>query len=117
MRRHVEGTVRRVVVTGLGVLAPNGNGAADFELALRKGRSGLRANAAMAEHGFRCQVAGVPEGIDALAEAAFDEDELLAMNSSHRLAALAASVQTLPVTMVVQEAGELRRLIKSKLLR
>ena len=28
---------------------------------------------------------------------------------------LAASVQTLPVTMVVQEAGELRRLIKSKL--
>jgi 3-oxoacyl-(acyl-carrier-protein) synthase len=81
---------RRVVVTGLGVLAPNANGVADFELALRKGRSGLRRNAAMAEHGFRCQVAGVPEGIDALAEASFGEDELSAMNSSHRLAALAA---------------------------
>jgi 3-oxoacyl-(acyl-carrier-protein) synthase len=81
---------RTVVVTGLGVLAPNANGVADFELALRKGRSGLRANAAMAEHGFRCQVAGVPEGIDALAEASFGEDELSAMNSGHRLAALAS---------------------------
>lgn len=81
---------RRVVVTGLGVIAPNANGTADFELALRKGRSGVRANAAMAEHGFRSRVAGVPEGIDALAEAAFGEDELLAMNSSHRLAALVA---------------------------
>jgi len=81
---------RTVVVTGLGVLAPNANGVADFELALRKGRSGLRRHPAMVEHGFRCQVAGVPEGIDALAEAAFAEDELSAMNSSHRLAALAA---------------------------
>jgi len=37
------------------------------------------------------------------------------MDGDPRLAALAARVQTLPVTMVVQEAGELRRLIKSKL--
>jgi len=81
---------RRVVVTGMGVLAPNANGVADFELALRKGRSGLRFNEAMAEHGFRSHVAGVPQGVDALAEATFDEDELLAMNSSHRLAALAS---------------------------
>jgi len=81
---------RRVVVTGVGVLAPNGNGAAEFELALRKGHSGLRVNEAMVEHGFRSHVAGVPLGVDALAEATFDEDELLAMNSSHRLASLAA---------------------------
>ena len=38
---------RRVVVTGLGVVAPNGNGTADFELALRKGQSGLRYNEQM----------------------------------------------------------------------
>jgi 3-oxoacyl-(acyl-carrier-protein) synthase len=81
---------RRVVVTGLGVLSPNGNGVGDFELALRKGRSGLRANEAMAQHGFRCRVAGVPQGVDALAEATFDEDELSAMNSSHKLASLAS---------------------------
>jgi 3-oxoacyl-(acyl-carrier-protein) synthase len=81
---------RRVVVTGLGVLAPNGNGAEQFELALRKGKSGFRHNEAMAEHGFGCTVAGVPQGVDELAEAAFDEELLLAMNPIHQYAALAS---------------------------
>jgi len=43
------------------------------------------------------------------------EKDRARMDGDPRLAALAASVQTLPVTMVVQEAAELRRLIKSKL--
>ena len=34
-----------MVVTGLGVVAPNANGLPEFELALRKGRSGIRRNA------------------------------------------------------------------------
>jgi 3-oxoacyl-(acyl-carrier-protein) synthase len=80
----------RVVVTGLGVIAPNGNGLRDFELALRKGSSGLRANAEMQEAGFGCQVAAVPQGVDAIATSYFAEDELLAMNSSHRFASIAA---------------------------
>jgi 3-oxoacyl-(acyl-carrier-protein) synthase len=80
----------RVVVTGMGVVAPNGNGIPEFEEALRKGRSGLRRNEAMVEHGFGCQVAGVPEGVDALAEASFDEEVLLAMNLSHRYTAVAS---------------------------
>ena len=80
----------RVVVTGLGVISPNGNGLRDFELALRKGSSGLRANAEMKEAGFGCQVAGVPQGVDAIATSYFAEDELLAMNSSHRFASIAA---------------------------
>jgi 3-oxoacyl-(acyl-carrier-protein) synthase len=81
---------RRVVVTGLGVIAPNGNGLAEFELALRKGRSGLAFQQSMADAGFGCHVAAVPQGVDALAQAAFREEELLAMNASHRYAALAA---------------------------
>jgi 3-oxoacyl-(acyl-carrier-protein) synthase len=81
---------RRVVVTGLGVIAPNGNGLAEFEAALRKGRSGLAFQQSMADAGFGCHVAGVPEGVDELAQAAFREEELLAMNASHRYAALAA---------------------------
>ena len=72
-----RGEARRVVITGLGVLAPNGNGVGDFELALRKGRSGLRRNEDMEEAGFGCRVAGVPQGVDALAESYFDEDLLL----------------------------------------
>jgi 3-oxoacyl-(acyl-carrier-protein) synthase len=35
-------------------------------------------------------VAGVPQGIDALAEASFDADLLLAMNANHRFGAIAA---------------------------
>jgi 3-oxoacyl-(acyl-carrier-protein) synthase len=81
---------RRVVITGLGVIAPNGNGVAEFELALRKGKSGLALQPSMVAAGFGCHVAAVPQGVDALAQAAFREEELLAMNTSHRYAALAA---------------------------
>jgi 3-oxoacyl-(acyl-carrier-protein) synthase len=79
-----------VVITGLGVIAPNGNGVAEFELALRKGKSGLALQSSMVDAGFGCHVAAVPQGVDALAQAAFREEELLAMNASHRYAALAA---------------------------
>jgi 3-oxoacyl-(acyl-carrier-protein) synthase len=82
--------MNRVVVTGMGVVAPNANGVADFELALRKGQSGIRANDAMKEAGFASQVAGVPQGIDEIAESMFDEDMLRAMNLSHRYAGIAA---------------------------
>jgi len=81
---------RRVVVTGLGVVAPNGVGVHDFALALREGQSGLRHIAKLAEVGFGCQVAGVPQGTDALCTATFPADQLLAMNSNHRFGCLAA---------------------------
>ncbi|MBI5505353.1 MAG: beta-ketoacyl-[acyl-carrier-protein] synthase family protein [Deltaproteobacteria bacterium] len=81
---------RRVVVTGIGVVAPNGIGAAAFESALREGRSGVRLVPALRELGFGCLVAGVPEGAERRAEAIFDADQLLAMNSNHRFACLAA---------------------------
>jgi 3-oxoacyl-(acyl-carrier-protein) synthase len=81
---------RRVFITGMGVIAPNGNGLSSFEQAIRKGQSGIRFNAKMEEAKFACRVAGVPEGVDELAEASFAEDELLVMNMSHRYASLAA---------------------------
>jgi len=81
---------RRVVVTGMGVVAPNGIGVAAFEAALRAGHSGVRAIPKLRELGFGCQVAGVPDGADERAAATFDPDELLAMNSNHRFACLAA---------------------------
>jgi 3-oxoacyl-(acyl-carrier-protein) synthase len=80
----------RVVVTGMGVIAPNANTVNDFELALRKGTSGIRANQAMAQAGFASRVAGVPQGIDAIADSYFDEELLRSMNLSHRYSAIAA---------------------------
>jgi 3-oxoacyl-(acyl-carrier-protein) synthase len=81
---------RRVVITGLGVVAPNANGVADFELAIRKGQSGLRHQESMVEAKFGCTVAGTPVGVDALCEETFSEDLLMAMNMNHRYASLAA---------------------------
>jgi 3-oxoacyl-(acyl-carrier-protein) synthase len=80
---------RRVVVTGLGVIAPNGNGVPEFEDALRQGRSGIRYMPVMEEAKFGCRVAGAPQGVDELAAERFDDDELLSMNMSHRYASLA----------------------------
>jgi 3-oxoacyl-(acyl-carrier-protein) synthase len=86
-----DGNTRaRVVVTGLGVIAPNANGVSDFDLALRKGQSGLKHQETMAEAKFGCTVAGTPVGVDALCEEAFSPDILLAMNMNQRYASLAA---------------------------
>ena len=80
----------RVVVTGMGVVAPNANGTKAFEQALREGVSGIRHIPKLAELKFACQVAGVPQGIDEVAERYFATDELRAMNSSHRFGCIAA---------------------------
>lgn len=50
--------MRRVVVTGLGIVSPIGNSADEVTQSLKAGRSGITANADMAERGFRSQIAG-----------------------------------------------------------
>ncbi|HAW46261.1 MAG TPA: beta-ketoacyl-ACP synthase I [Roseovarius sp.] len=50
--------MRRVVVTGLGIVSSIGNNVEEVLASLREGRSGITANEAMAEHGFRSRVAG-----------------------------------------------------------
>jgi 3-oxoacyl-[acyl-carrier-protein] synthase-1 len=50
--------MQRVVVTGLGVVSPIGLNTAEVTQSLRAGRSGITANADMAEYGFRSQIAG-----------------------------------------------------------
>jgi len=78
----------RVVITGMGVVAPNGVGLPEFEQSLRAGRSGIRHVEAMADAKFGCTVAGVPQGVDERVEKEFEEDERLVMNMSHRYASL-----------------------------
>jgi len=50
--------MRRVVVTGLGIVSSIGNNAEEVTAALKAGRSGIAASPEMAEHGFRSRVAG-----------------------------------------------------------
>ncbi|UWQ80117.1 beta-ketoacyl-ACP synthase I [Leisingera sp. S132] len=50
--------MRRVVVTGLGIVSSIGNNAEEVTASLKAGKSGIVASPEMAEHGFRSQVAG-----------------------------------------------------------
>ena len=50
--------MRRVVVTGIGVVSSIGNNTQEVLASLKAGTSGITANAAMQEHGFRSQIAG-----------------------------------------------------------
>lgn len=72
--------MNRVVVTGLGVLAPNGHGLHEFAQALCQGRSGIRLRPELEPLGFACQVAGVPENIDALRDRYFEPATQLGMD-------------------------------------
>lgn len=55
---------RRVVVTGLGVMAPNGTNVSLFKHSLLNGVSGIRYYALLKELAFSCQVAGKPIGYE-----------------------------------------------------
>nr|WP_319249428.1 beta-ketoacyl-ACP synthase I [uncultured Celeribacter sp.] len=50
--------MRRVVVTGLGIVSSIGNNADEVLASLKTGKSGITANEDMKEHGFRSQIAG-----------------------------------------------------------
>lgn len=50
--------MRRVVVTGLGVVSAIGNNAEEVTASLKAGKSGITTNADMVEKGFRSQIAG-----------------------------------------------------------
>jgi 3-oxoacyl-(acyl-carrier-protein) synthase len=80
----------RVVVTGLGVVAPNANGTQEFARALRECRNGIRFYPPLRELGYSCQVAGLPEGIDELKRRYLTEEEVRASSQNMTLAAVAS---------------------------
>lgn len=53
--------MRRVVITGIGIVSPIGNTAAEVQESLRLGRSGIVFSPEYAEHGFRSRVHGQPQ--------------------------------------------------------
>jgi len=50
--------MRRVVITGLGIISPIGNTVAEVAVALKAGQSGIERSEQMVERGFRSQIAG-----------------------------------------------------------
>ena len=52
--------MRRVAITGMGIISSLGNNPQEVEASLRAGKSGISAMESFAEMGFRSQVAGQP---------------------------------------------------------
>ena len=64
--------MRRVVITGLGILAPGAHGLHAFNGTLREGRSAVRFRPAMAALNLGCRVAAVPERLAELQDQYFE---------------------------------------------
>ena len=53
--------MRRVVITGLGIVSSIGNTIEEVAQSLKAGKSGITRSEIYAEHGFRSQVHGMPD--------------------------------------------------------
>ena len=73
---------RRVVITGLGVCAPNGVGLTDFTQSLLDGKSGIRHQPILEKLGFGCQIAGEPLVKDNLIDNYFTPLERRGLNAT-----------------------------------
>lgn len=83
---------KRVVVTGMGVVAPNGIGLQEFTHAIKNGVSGIRFDRQLADLQFSCQISARPEVSDALALQYFTELELRNFNSTGILYGVIAGI-------------------------
>ncbi len=81
---------RRVVITGMGVVAPNGHGTAVFEKALREGVSGIRHIPELEELKFGCQIGGIPQNFETVRTGYFDREKLMSLNDNIGFASVAA---------------------------
>ena len=73
---------KRVVITGLGVVAPNGVGLDAFQHAIRNGISGIKHNSELERLQFSCQISGTPEISEELKRNYFSDLELRNFNST-----------------------------------
>lgn len=71
-----------MVITGMGVVAPNGVGLETFTHAIKHGISGIKHDAELERLQFSCQISGTPEVSTALALQYFSELELRNFNST-----------------------------------
>ncbi|NRT14876.1 3-oxoacyl-(acyl-carrier-protein) synthase [Flavobacterium sp. 28A] len=83
---------RRVVITGLGVVAPNGVGLKNFTHAIKNGISGIKKDAELKRLQFSCQISGKPEVSDEKALEYFTELEMRNFNATGILYGVIAGI-------------------------
>ena len=72
----------RVVITGMGVVAPNGVGLTDFNKAIKKGTSGITFHQNLKDLDFSCCIGGIPDISEEKKLAYFTPLQLRGFNSS-----------------------------------
>lgn len=72
----------RVVITGLGVVSPNGIGIPEFKNAIKSGVSGIRLIPELKDLKFQCQIAGIPQLPEDYETLYFTQNELMKYNST-----------------------------------
>lgn len=75
--------MNRVVVTGLGVIAPNASDIDSFRLSLQQGISGIKFHQHLECAGLNCQVAGIPDFDDTLISKYIHPNTFKYLNSLH----------------------------------
>jgi 3-oxoacyl-(acyl-carrier-protein) synthase len=83
---------KRVVITGLGIVAPNGVGLDAFQHSIKNGISGIKHIEELERLKFSCQIAGLPNVTTELALHYFSELELRNFNSSGILYGVIAGI-------------------------
>ncbi|WP_432670804.1 beta-ketoacyl-[acyl-carrier-protein] synthase family protein [Flavobacterium sp. SM2513] len=84
---------KRVVITGIGIVAPNGVGKDAFRHALENGISGIKYDSQLADLKFSCTVSGKPELTNEYISEFFTDLELRNFNASGILYGLIAGMQ------------------------
>jgi 3-oxoacyl-(acyl-carrier-protein) synthase len=80
----------RVVIAGMGIIAPNAHGLMDYERALFEGRSGIRFIPEVKELNFACHVGGIPQDVDQIFKRYFGDEKRLSINENIGYACVAA---------------------------
>ncbi len=73
---------KRIVITGLGIVSPNGVGLDNFTNAVKNGTSGIEYHETLKELGFSCCIGGIPNVSEELKRNYFTELQLKNFNSS-----------------------------------
>lgn len=96
--------MKRVVVTGMGIVAPNGKNLEEFNQSIQKGVSGLAFHDHLAEIGMRCCVAGIPDYDDQILKSNFSSSAIKHITSINiKYASIAAIEAWLDAGMTINE--------------
>jgi len=97
---------KRVVITGMGIVAPNAHGLEAYEDALRNGRSGIRFIPELRNLNFACRIGGVPQNFDTIRKRYFDHEKLLSINDNIGYASVSAVDAWMDAGLTVPDAED-----------